>query len=62
MVQLKVIIEVLGEWPKELDFEMNKIFSSRSSYFLKRMQKAVILRTVKVIVVFRFHVLYYKWR
>lgn len=43
-------MEVLGEWPKELDFEMNEIFSARSSYFEKRMQKAVMLRaTFKVI-------------
>lgn len=43
-------MEVLGEWPKELDFEMNEIFSARSSYFEKRMQKVVMLRaTFKVI-------------
>ena len=55
IVQLNVIMDVLGEWSKELDVEMNKIFGARSSDVLKRMQEAVlssslnIARTFKVI-------------
>ena len=43
IVQLNVIMDVLGGWPKELDVEMNKIFGARSSDVLKRMQKTALL-------------------
>ena len=42
IVQLNVIMDVPGDWSKELEVQMNRIFGSRTLDILKRMQKAVL--------------------
>ena len=48
IVQLNVIMDVLGGWSKELEVQMNRIFGSRTLDILKRMQKAVLSRSLNI--------------
>ena len=49
IVELNVITDVLGEWSKKLNVEKSKIFGVRSSDVLKRMQKAVLSSSLKIV-------------